>query len=342
MAQVRDALYRSTIFQLRAVVSAVRQRDFGLAASKLGIRDKHRLIRAVERLAENLGVTDLVSRLESDPDEYERLADAADEVLKALDDFESAAADYGSRQHSVRCQAYPSMVRIFLADAAHEFEQATARTHPNSPSALIHFIELESSNRRRGGSGALRQLASGLADIAIAPTALTELEETNSRWLYSWRIVAAVHPLHPLRDQAVELEDGTAGVMIDDTCKFPVLVSPLTHRSRTMLDFHQPAEGFDVELETSNTEARVALGSAGDRVPLVASDAIPDHEFDPSWPAVLVRNEDSITPLAHSHRIWWRANASKSQQNYIEQFVEFADTAAGRLRDRPGGAMESS
>jgi len=50
-------LDRATIFQLHALAAAARHGDYGVAAREMGVPDKHRLVKAVDRLGKNLGLS---------------------------------------------------------------------------------------------------------------------------------------------------------------------------------------------------------------------------------------------------------------------------------------------
>jgi hypothetical protein len=139
----------------------------------------------------------------------------------------------------------------------------------------------------------------------------------------------------------VFVHDGRPAVDLVEAARYPLLVSPLGHRTRDLLLEHVPVDGLNIELETANSQARAALGRGGVRVPLIASDSLIDAEFDLSWPAIVVKDhtDGEFHYLCDSHSIYWRLDLPKAVATQVEDFVEVAFAAAEVLRRRPGGSL---
>lgn len=323
---------RTTLFQLEALAQAVHQRNVAKAAESMGIADKHRLIKAIDRLGDNVGLS-LSQRIGDETVGLDRLAEAADKILIAWREFQEAADVLGTRPVLIRCQALPSMVYIFLSAAVAAFEDRHRPDDTSESLASVRFFELESGHRDNLGASLLPALERRLVDLCIAPTAYRNDTDVPSTFLYSWRVVAAITSEHPLRERCYR-RDGQWYVDLDAVAEFPVLVSPRGHWTRRMLEERPPLGGFTIDLESTNSMARVALGSAGWRVPLIASDGVPDHMFDRTWPAV-VRSDGK--PLTESFDVFWRNDLSGAVQERLDEFVEDVRVAAEVLRSRPGG-----
>jgi DNA-binding transcriptional LysR family regulator len=332
----RSAPGRITLFQLQVLASVIRYGDFARAAAELGVADKHRLIKAVERLSENLGAGDLHRRIGDQPVGLRSLGAEADELLGAIRRFELGAAELGGRPVQVRCTAYPMAITAFVASAVQRFEDQ----HHLAPvgRVAVSFTDLDEDNRREGGAGMLRSLNAGTSDVAVAPQPDRELESERiaHRPLYSWRLLAAVHPDHPLRHHVKPHRgDGTPTLSTAHLVDFPLLTSPIGHRSRDLLNLFEPLEsGFTIELETRDTSARVSLGRRGRRVPIVAGDGVASEDYDNSWPA-LVDPEGNL--LAHVQEVFWRTDLPTEVQARVVEFVDLVHQEAAVMRQRVGG-----
>jgi DNA-binding transcriptional LysR family regulator len=341
MNRVTPDAARTTLFQLKALVSAITHGNYADAADHLGVRDKHQLIKAVERLSENLDIAAIANRIGDDlvvPSELHDLELSASQVLGAIDEFQRTIATLKFRTIVVRCLTYPSMVTLFLADAIANFERGVPE---QLVSREVRFVNLESTNRRQAGAAMLRPLMSREVDVAIAPTRALPRDATTigTRVLYRWEIVAAIHKAHPLLTR-LKTVDGRECVDIADVARFPLLLSPTGHRSRDLLAEHEPVSGFNIELESLNSRARAALGRSGIRVPLIASDALTDGEFESHWPALVARAVDEThTFLSDTHSIYWRTDLPGEVSAAVLDFVNDADRAATLLRDRRGGSL---
>ena len=323
---------RTTLFQLEALASAVRHRSYAAAAAEMGIADKHRLIRAVERLAEHVGLDVAANRVDDEPFGLEPLVDSAQQILAAVHEFERAAALLNEQPVLLRCIALPSMVYIFLARAVAEYEAAMA-SDPTEPDVSIRFVELDSRYRKGGGSHMLEQLVAGVADLAIVPTTSGDPgPNLEKRHLYDWRLVAAVPPSHPVLSKKTTA-NGESALPVEALVGYPLLVSPAGHRSHEMLFEHEPPQGLTIELATTNSMARAALGGSGTRVPIVASDAIPQADFRNDWPAITVGGRY----LTSGHDLYWRKDLPELVQAALDAFALWTFDAAEILRRRPGG-----
>jgi hypothetical protein len=336
---------RTTLFQLEALTGALTFGSFEAAASQLDIRDKHRLIKAVNRLSGNLEIDVLSNRMGDElviPQASVVLKDAAQRLLRSLLDFETTVSLIQSKPIVVRCMAYPSMVTIFLANAVSRVEEEVA--HPEQV-PVVRFLDLESRHRLDAGEEMLRPLLAGVADVVVGPTFIgSELpDDIEHRIIYGWRVIAAVGPSHPLRTTHSTSFHNAPAVRVEDVARYPLLLSPETHRSRDLLFHSERTLHFDIALESSNSQARVALGRRGLRVPLIASDALTDAEYDGDWPAVLAEDTDGqVGCLQDSHSIYWRTRGlPEPVASEIERFVEAAYEEASGLRQRPGGSPDS-
>lgn len=336
MPRVGTDAARTTLFQLEALAATLTHGSFSAAALEMRVRDKHRLIKAVERLADNLQIEGLSTRVGDEPivpSSLQSLGLSAGHVLGAIEEFERAAEMMRSRTVVIRCLAYPSMVTIFLADAIAKLEGG--RTDKDVFSE-VRFVDLESEYRGEAGAKMFRPFITRLVDVAFAPTRTLPKETGDhaSALAYRWEIVAAIHADHPLRDKVFSFKSRDA-VHVNDVAGFPLLVSPAGHRSRDLLDANEPARGYDVQLETRNSQARAALGRAGTRVPLIASDALIDSEFDASWPVVVagVRRRDFHT-LGDSHSVYWRTDLPDAVQSQVDRFVQLSRRHAEGLDSR--------
>lgn len=329
---------RTTLFQLEILAQAIRKGDFADAAREPGVADKHRLIKAIARLSDNMGLQ-LSQRINDQPVGLEGLAKEAEELLGAVHHLRQAAASLAAKPIVIRCCTYPTMVTLFLADAVHDVEVALSARSP-----IVKFVDLESQNRQRSWAGMVRPLLAGSADLVVGPSSghqTLEHEGIDELPLYSWRVMAGVHKNHDLRRSVFLLPDRSPAVHVEDLLNRPLLTSPMGHASRDQLLKSEPASlgRFDFELESMDTSARVALGRSGPRVPIVASDGVMPADFDPTWPSVVVKGRNRRpTPLGGSHSIYWRRDhVSESVKRGIEQLRERSFDRANVLRGRPGG-----
>lgn len=330
---------KATIFQIEALASALEHRNFSGAALAMGFRDKHRLIKAIERLAENLGLQGLAGCIEDEPVlplQLHGLQDAASRVRASLADFEREATALRNRVILIRCLAYPSMVSIFLAQAVRRLEQNDS---PGSAANQVRFVHMESRNRADRGSAVMSSLHSRAVDVAVGPLQSNVAPKVSVEQLYAWKLVAAIHRDHPLWHERFHLA-GEPHIDIEAVAQYPLLVSPRSHQTRDLLEEHHPAKSaFNFELESSNTEARVALGRFGSRVPLVASDAQEDPLYDREWPMVSIKQGRSWRTLGGTHALYWRTDLSETVSESVELFVRLTHDAASVLRERPGGRL---
>ena len=192
MPRMRAESSRTTLFQLAALTSALTHGGFAAAASELGVKDKHRLIKAVSRLADNLQLEGLTNRIGDDlvfPMGLSELEPSASRVLAAISDFERTAESLRTKTVLVRCATYPSMVTTFLADAAAIFEDTGIDSKPH-----LQLVNLDSAHRRESGASLIRALFAKAADVAIGPTSTMNLEasEIFGKIAYRWQVVAAI------------------------------------------------------------------------------------------------------------------------------------------------------
>ncbi|MEO7571261.1 MAG: LysR family transcriptional regulator [Acidimicrobiales bacterium] len=345
MALIGTDAGRTTLAQIEALTQAARLGSFAAAAAQLNVSDKHRLIRAVERLASNLHIEGLTSRDGDEPLLPAGMADlegAGTRLLEAVTEFERATQVLSTHTIAVRCTTYPSMVTIFMAEATAVFEF----TESNLPlRRRVHYVDLESVHRRSPGPSVIRPLVSGATDVAVGPTRdVSNIDNIETRELYKWAVVVGVHADHPLRE--VSAQQG--GLTAADLASWSLLVSPHGHVTRELLRGIEPSTGFEIEMETSNTQARAALGRSGLRVPILAGDALTEEDHDLDWPMVLctdrkgriLRTPDGdVIPLTDSHSVYWRSDRSAPLLVHVHAFVEEIYKCAERLRARQGGAL---
>ena len=125
--------------------------------------------------------------------------------------------------------------------------------------------------------------------------------------------------------------------------EFKLLTSPKGHLSRELLTSQETFEGeFDIELETGDTEARIALGRESERVPIVPSDA-PIH-FEERWLVVVSENpNEGMGILGGEHSVYWRDDIENPDvRTLLTMFLDDVDRAAEPIRGRPGGAIPKS
>lgn len=320
---------RVTIQQLRTLAEVIERGSFSSAAASLGLHDTHQALRTINRLAENLGISSLAPRdgdeLHLHPD-LRQLDHIAVDALALISRLEAATARLADHTILLRCLTYPSLVVQLVAHAIAEFEARSS----GGFSRQVRLPDLESRNRRVAGSSIMRPLMSGAVDVVIGPTKPIPTESpVKTRELFRWNVVAAVGEGHPLRAR------GGPTVEVADVARYPVLISPRGHQTRSLLDAAAPTSGFRVELESSNSEARVALGRCGLRVPLVANDAIAGPAFDRDWPIVTSNG----LPLSGTHCVAWRIDLPIEEQQALAEFVELVWVSAASLRKRPGGSL---
>jgi DNA-binding transcriptional LysR family regulator len=342
-----SGLDRATIFQLRSLAEAVKFGDYGRAASEMGIPDKHRLIKAVERLNQNLGIElgpDLSQRVGDEPVVPEDVRKTVDEFLAAYDELAKAIDLRTGRAVLIRALAFPVMITNFMADAVSRFENRA------DVQAEIRFTEMDVRYRLNGTAGVLSHLASRHVDVAVGPSpdavdservaATLKKRQISQTALYRWRLTAAVHKHHPVLDDPIKLPDGTFGIDVARLRSYPLLTSPRGHHSRDLLALFQPLDQiYDIELETPETEARVALGRTTDRVPLIASDAPATYEAH--WlPVVAWDKTDGYVTIGGEHSVYWRTDiTNRIIKGFLCAFVQDVYDSADLLRARPGGAL---
>ena len=248
------------------------------------------------------------------------VAAAAEEAMEAMIALrDQASAAHRGERLELRLASYPAHVEQFLAGALASFRVMF-------PDVPVKLHGLTDEARRSGGLNLLAELAAGRVDLAIAPSR----DESGSRLvqypLYSWQLMAGF------------VTRRTESVSIEELRGQPVLLSPRGFRSRRMFEEACTRSGFEprVYVDSSNTEALIALGAAGLGVPIIPSDAInratsltwvPVGDVDNEW----LGGSYSVFTL---HRGASESEREGSSQDLLEQLTLEVIASAEPLRSR--------
>ena len=159
------------------------------------------------------------------------------------------------------------------------------------PNVRVALVDVDIHNRP---TTAFREaLRSGSVDVLVGP----RVPDTDSFAIGEGAVVCAVPRHHPWV--------GWPSVRIAELNGVPLLVAPLGHFSREVIERECRAAGFEpqIALESDSPSVLIALGEEGLGVPIVGSDSAPCPS--PAWPSLIAENG----PLRS--RTWCSADAQR-------------------------------
>jgi DNA-binding transcriptional LysR family regulator len=313
----------ATFWQLQAFLTACQSESWSEAEARLGV-DKYRIVKAVDRLSDKLGVEKLVVDLKGRPhvsNHAGRLAKQAEEILDAYRILQRKAGSRSGRDFWIRCDAYWAHMKHFLSKAIGDFEEANSDVQ----------IELRpgfGAQRNIGGVGLVADLLARSVDFVVAPYHGNPDRGIESRFLYRWALVAAVHDRHPLLHRV----DTQGRLKVSELAGYHILTSPPGHRTRALLELHQSVTTrFSIEAAGPEPSALVALGEWSERVPVIASDSV--VEWGPHWPILISADERA---LGGEYYAYWRKGRAHPQRltDLLRDLAARAASEAHLLRSR--------
>jgi DNA-binding transcriptional LysR family regulator len=285
-----------TIEQVRAFVAVAETHSYGAAQGRLGLRAPEAVRHLVARLETALGLSQLERLFRADYKGSLTLTPRGQLLLSRAEKFLLAADELGVYEPYVRIGAYPS-IALRLAEhlPAHLPEHA--------------FDNLSDASRSDGGTTLLRRLEAGHLDLVVAPSGWTSTANLVERRLYWWRLRAVF---------AGSDQPGTPRTMtLFDLRNRPVLLSPIGHGSRQVLDQGCAEEGIvlKVAMELSEQHVMRALAQANSERAWTA--IMPDDAFgDPNaelGPVLITRHGHRI--LAGSYSLYHQSLEAASNED---------------------------
>lgn len=288
MPRSEDEATKGTYRQLEVFAAADHADSWPDLEHELGL-DKHAIIQTIKRLGEKLNLTNLALD-ENDrptiPPRFHGLVEEAEAILHHYRVLEEKAVGSG-RAYWLRCDAYWSHLTHFMAHAIGDLEQGFPHVH-------VELAPNFGRHRDRGGAGLLRDLRQGRFDFVVAPDDGPR-PDVAAMDLYSWVIVAAVREGHPLLAERNEEEVRLNVLRAERLNRYPIATSPSGHMTRSTIDKMQSrALRFHVDTTSPEPAALVALGRAGNRIPLIASDSVVE-KWEPHWPAIVLDGNHLLT-----------------------------------------------
>lgn len=283
-------------------------------ASALGAT-RQQVVGALERLEEALAPNDpLRTRLVEERSDglyitNRPLAERARVILTELEEFKREAQT-GSGRWWITCDGYWAHLALFLADAILELEENHKNIH-------VELAAQFGESRAQGGSGLAGRVRKGEVDIAVAPSPIEPVSIPGIERLPTHRVLllAAVGPDHPLQDKS---ENRRLEVRHLADPRVSLLTSPKGHFSRDLIDLYQtPQSRFRTEIVGVEPLALAALGVAGSRTPIVASDsalALYESPLPANW-LYLVNPAGEL--LGREYSVYHRTFVAKSQRTSV-------------------------
>ena len=284
-------------------------------ATSLGV-GRHQVVSALDRLKSRFKVDLVEERPEglviTRPEAVARVT----AILEELEQFERAASS-AEPEWWLRLDGYWAHVTSFLADAIHQLEHRVNEDRHRSGMVHIRFGPRFGEARSHGGAGLLAAVTAGEMDLVVAPTDGAPNPSIAALPCHRTVMVAAIGPDHPAQE-LVDRRRRTIEVTDLFESGLPLLVSPKGHFGRDILGLYQGVGMRPrIELSGSDPAALVALGRAGNRVPIIASDSVipnmgstaEDWDLPPDWAAL--RTTDGF--LGRSYSIYHRTHIERAK-----------------------------
>lgn len=325
----------ATMWQLEVFVAAVELGDWSLVEQRLKV-DRYRCRKAVDRLADRLGIEKLLPRVGDRLVIGDRERELARDARRMLDTYAQMQSEVrgGERVVVIRFAAYPAQLKRFAAQAVGEFES-------KNENVRIELQDLEGRRRRGGGVRSTTQIRDREVDMVIAacgfgeevPAGLSSLD------LYGWRLIAATNDSTAMR--AKQTSSGEHLLDVAQLAGRNLLVAPKGHQSRDLLDlFANQDPPWQIAGESEDPEVLVRIATFSDKVAVVPSDSAP--EVDSSWPTIVAKGHGA---LGGKYRVLWREENSTDPQRLRSLSSALAtDLAclAKTLRQQTFGALSAS
>lgn len=311
-----------TMWQLEVLLEAFQQSERGAdpaptlsdVASSLGAT-RQQVVGALDRLEEALATGDEVrARLVEERSDglyiaHRSLAERARSILNELEEFKREAQT-GSGRWWITCDGYWAHLALFLADAILDLEARHENVH-------VELAAQFGESRSQGGSGLAGRVRRGEVDIAIAPSPIEPVPIPGVERQSTHRVLllAAIGPDHPLQHRA---QGGRLDVRELADPEITLLTSPKGHFSRDLIDLYQtPQAKFRTEIVGVEPLALAALGVAGSRTPVVASDSalsLNDLPLPTSW---LYLVDPAGRLLGREYSVYHRTFVEKSERSSV-------------------------
>lgn len=269
-----------TLWQLEVVVAAATLAEAAPpdgpsptltdVAASLGV-SRQQVVGAIERLQEALatdsdagGAVRIVE--ERDDGLYIARPDLVGGARNILDEFTSfrRVVDEGPGKWWLTVDGYWAHLSVFLADAILDLEAA-------HPEVTVELAANFGQARSLGGSGLVAKLLRGETDLVVAPTLVDDVPGVEQDWSHRVLLMAAVGGDHMIRRFADGRRLRVRSLAAEGVT---ILTSPKGHFSRDLIDLYQgPVDKFTAEVVGPEPMALAALGTRGNRIPIIASDS---------------------------------------------------------------------
>jgi DNA-binding transcriptional LysR family regulator len=244
------------------------------------------------------------------------LASAALDVINAVNAWASLVDNLKSPRTAVRIACYPSQAPL-VASASKLLE---------SSDITLEILGIEDAFRHAAGDELRQAVLEGNADIAMGPGA-TRTKGLGQRYLYDWRLAAVLS-----EDSAFY---GRKSVELGDLRQIPLLVSPESHYSRSLLSGDDT--GLRFVIESASVDALCSLARLGFGTALVAGDAIPvrtapENERE-NWPIVERRG----LPIGGANYAMYRATKHRDMtavDEVVSALVKACHTDVAEARNK--------
>ncbi|MGH7866149.1 MAG: hypothetical protein ACREP9_00630, partial [Candidatus Dormibacteraceae bacterium] len=225
-----DREHSATLWQLEVLAAVVELEDWGLVEQRLGV-SRYRCRRALDRLAERLGVEKLVSRMDDRLIISPRDRSLAEKAKKVLSAYQELSETSGVSERSVilRFAAYPAHLKRFAARALGDLERSMSNVQ-------VELQDLEGRRRRGGGVTSATQLRERAVDMVIATSNFDEAVPNGlvAKDLYGWRLMAVSSTENSIAHSSSRRVCQILSV--NELRGRRLLVAPKGHRSRDLLD----------------------------------------------------------------------------------------------------------
>jgi DNA-binding transcriptional LysR family regulator len=246
-----------TIEQVRAFVAVAETHSYSEAQDRLNLRGPEAVRHLVARLETALGLGQAERLFRADYKGNLRLTHRGQLLLSRAEKFLLAAEELGVYEPYVRIGAYPS-IALRLAEhlPAHLPEHA--------------FDNLSDATRSDGGATLLRRLEAGHLDLVIAPSGWKSAGLAERR-LYQWLLRAVF--------TGSDQRGAPRTMSLSDLRNRPVLLSPIGHGSRQVLDRACVEDGIELNIAMELAEQHVMRALALANSERAWTAVMPDDTF---------------------------------------------------------------
>src|ERR1035437_4759767 len=260
-----------TIDQARALVKVYETHSYSACMRPLGVSSPSAVYNQIKRMADAIGT----SSLGSSSNGYVTLTPAGWRLLAAAIKIVEAADTLRPESGAVRFSSYP----VLAGRAASGIARFVNKKRAELP-VDVDFYDISASHRDDQGRGVVRRVESGEIDVVIAPArTFPDNPRVSEVDAHTWdlRVVTA---------NADMSEKAT--VRVSEIASLKLLVSPLGHHSRELVERTLREDKADAEIAMSCEDQwlMARIGRSSERyAAVVPSDALTGRRDD--YPALV-------------------------------------------------------